>query len=216
MTKRLKAGYPGAVYHVVNRAIQGQLLFEDFGQYLTYLRILGDTLKDHPVHLFEFSLMPNHVHLLIQPATDQHMSGFMYDLTKTHAIALRRSRGDVGAGAVYKGRYRPSLIQTDAYFYTAARYVVRNPSRAGLVERPKDWLWGSASRIPEIQGVKLAPWPLPRPEQWDEYVNQVEPARELEFIRRCVRRGDPVANPTLDASDPALVRVPRIIITDKV
>ena len=215
MTKRPQAGYPGPVYHVVNRATKGQLLFEDFGEYLTFLRILAKVLDEHPVHLFAFSLMPNHLHLLLQPAEDRHLGPFMYDLTKTHAIAVRRWRGDLGAGALFKGRYRPSLVQTDAYFYTAARYVVRNPSRAGLVERPRDWLWGSASRIPETQGVRLAPWPVPRPERWDEYVNEVEPASELSFVRRCVRTGAPLANPFSDLEDPALVRVPSIVITDK-
>jgi putative transposase len=215
VTKRVRAGYSGPVYHVVNHATKGQLLYEDFGEYLTFVRILAQTLDRQPVDLFAFSLMPNHFHLLLRPAEDRHLSAFMYDLTKTHAIALRRWRGDLGAGAVYKGRYRPSLVQTDAYFYAAARYVERNPSRAGLAERPKDWLWGSASRIHEIQGVKLAPWPVPRPEQWEEFVNQVEPARELAFIRRCVRRGDPLADPMAGLEDPALVRVPRIVITDK-
>jgi putative transposase len=215
VTKRARAGYPGGVYHVVNRATKGQLLFEDFGEYLTYLRILADSLEAHPIDLFEFSLMPNHIHLLLRPAQDPDMSAFMYDLTKRHALAVRRWRGDLGTGALYKGRYRPTLVQTDAYFYTAARYIVRNPVRAALAERARDWLWGSASRIPATQGVRLAPWPVPRPSQWDEYVNQPEPAAELAFVRRCVRTGTPLANPFAGLEDPAPVRVPTIVITDK-
>jgi putative transposase len=203
------------VYHVVNRATKGQLLFEDFGEYLTYLRLLAEALNAHPIDLFEFCLMPNHIHLLLRPAQDPNMSAFMYVLSKKHAIAVRRWRGNLGAGALYKGRYRPTLVQTDEYFYTAARYVIRNPVRAALAERPRDWLWGSASRIPGTQGVRLARWPVPRPPQWDEYVNQVEPAPELAFIRRCVRTGTPLTSPSTGLEDPAFVRVPTIVTTDK-
>jgi putative transposase len=221
VTKRLRAGYPGPVYHVTNHAIKGQLLFQDFGEHLTFLRTLAWALGESPVVLFAFCLMPNHIHLLVQPAKDEDLSTFMYDLTKTYALAVRRWRGDVGAGAVFKGPFRRTLVDTETYFYTAARYIARNPVRAGLVERPKDYLWSSASRICAIQGVRLAPWPVPRPDGWDDFVNQPEPPRELDFVRKCVRHGKPLTRPSLDLEPPtdlartAIVRVGAIAIPDK-
>jgi hypothetical protein len=35
------------------------------------------------------------------------------------------------------------LIETDAHLAAASRYIVLNPVRAGVVERPGDYLWSS-------------------------------------------------------------------------
>jgi putative transposase len=35
------------------------------------------------------------------------------------------------------------LIETDAHMLEAARYVVLNPVRAGICERPEEWPWSS-------------------------------------------------------------------------
>ena len=38
-------------------------------------------------------------------------------------------------------------------------------------------MWSSASPVGMLQGVRLAPWPLPRPRDWQAFVNDVEPQR---------------------------------------
>jgi putative transposase len=195
---------PGSTFHVVNRATVGQLLFRDFGEYLVFLRILADVLKRAPVELFAYCLMPNHWHLLMRARNEDELARFMYAVTKAHAMALRRWRGNVGKGAVYQGRYRASVIHDDSYFYRAARYVERNPVRAGLAERVEEWLWSSASRIGEAQGVALAAWPVDRPPHWREFVNEVEPALDLDFIRLRTQQREALADPTADIEDVAI------------
>jgi len=189
---------PGTTFHVVNRATRGELLFEDFGEYLAFLRLLAWALSRAPVDLFAYCLMPNHWHLLLRPATHRDLSAFIYALSKEHALGLRRWRGCEGHGAVYQGRYRASPVHTDTYFYRAVRYVERNPVRAKLAERADEWLWSSASRIGAIQGVLLTDWPLPRPSNWAEFVSDVEPQRDVDFIRQRTRRCEPLADPTVD------------------
>src|SRR5688572_33490182 len=115
MPQRRKAD-PGSTFHVVNRATVDQLLFRDFGEYLSFLRLLARVLNQVPVDLFAFCLMPNHWHLLLRAATEQELARFMYELSKAHATALRRWRGNVGKGAVYQGRYRASVVHEESYF----------------------------------------------------------------------------------------------------
>jgi putative transposase len=207
---------PGTTFHVVNRATRGQLLFEDFGEYLSFLRLMAWALSRAPVDLFAYCLMPNHWHLLLRPATHRELSTFMYELSKEHALGLRRWRGDEGHGAVYQGRYRASPVDTDTYFYRAVRYVERNPVRAKLSERVDEWLWSSASRIGTIQGILLTDWPLPRPSNWTEFVNHVEPQRDVDFIRMRTRRCELIADPTvdLDVEAVAIRRPGRLAIPD--
>lgn len=189
------AGHAGTTFHVVNRATRGQLLFEDFGEYLLFMRLLAWALERTPIDLFAYCLMPNHWHLLLRPEASGDLSQFMYDLTKQHAQELRRWRDNVGAGAVYQGRYRASPVHTGTYFYRAVRYVERNPVRAKLAERADGWLWSSASRIGDIQGVRLVDWPEPRPKTWSAFVNEIESPEDLALIRKRTRRCEPIDDP---------------------
>src|SRR5690349_320974 len=92
----------GTTFHVVNRAIEGQLLFRDFGAYLAYMRLLARTLERVRVDMFGFCLMPNHVHFLLRPSGERDLVAFMQRLTSQHAMGLRRWTGTKGRGAVYQ------------------------------------------------------------------------------------------------------------------
>jgi putative transposase len=198
MPIRSSADHSSPTYHVVNRAAIGQLLFENFGEYLAYKRLLASALESSPIELFAFCLMPNHVHLLLRTPSEAELSAFMHRLTMTHALRLRGWRGTSGRGAVYQGRFRASLVANESYFYRAVRYIERNPVRAGFVQRVEDHLWSSASPIAIIQGVRLTPWPVPRPRDWPAYVNDVEPQHDLDFMRLRVQRREPLAELTVE------------------
>lgn len=203
MPIRPSADHASPTYHVVNRAAFGQLLYENFGEYLAYVRLMAWALDASPIELFAFCLMPNHLHLLLRTPEESDMSAFMHRLTMTHALRLRGWRGTRGRGAVYQSRFRASLVANDSYFYRAVRYVERNPVRANFVERVEDWMWSSASPVAMLQSVKLAPWPLPRPGDWRAYVNDVEPQRELDFMRLRIQRSEPLADPSVAVAAPA-------------
>jgi hypothetical protein len=48
-------------------------------------------------------------------------------------------------GHLFRGRFYSKRIQTPAHLISAITYVVLNPVRAGIVERPEQWLWSSYS-----------------------------------------------------------------------
>jgi hypothetical protein len=54
-----------------------------------------------------------------------------------------------------------------------------------------------------LQGIRLAPWPLPRPRDWQAYVNGVEPQGDLDFMRLRVQRRERIADPTAEVKTPA-------------
>jgi putative transposase len=201
--QRPSVEFPDSTYHVVNRAIYGQLLCRDFGEYLTFRRILAYALSQVPVDLYAYALMPNHWHLLVRAKSPKQLAAFIHLLSMIHGLELRRWRGSVGRGAVYQGRYWATVVHDDTYFYRVVRYVERNPVRAGLVDRASEWLWSSASPTGALQGIVLAEWPLPRPANWSAFVDEVEPARDLDFIRKCTRRGRRIIEPSTDAATPA-------------
>jgi len=46
-------------------------------------------------------------------------------------------------GHLFQGRYKAILIQKDTHLLEVCRYVVLNPVRARMVEKPEDWRWSS-------------------------------------------------------------------------
>lgn len=213
MPRRLTRGGAGVVFHVMNRATRGELLFRDFGEYLAFLRLLSSALEAVPIRLLAFCLMPNHWHLVVWPRSDEELTAFVYLLSKTHAQRLHRWRGTERTGAVYQGRFKAVPVQTEVYFYTVVRYVERNPVRAGLVERAEDWLWSSASPTAAIQSITLADWPLPKPVDWLSYVNDFEEPVDVDLIRVRTARGQAIRRESLDmeaAATPATEEVAAI------
>jgi hypothetical protein len=69
-----------------------------------------------------------------------------------------------------------------------------NAVRAKLVERAEEWRWSSAYRAVR-QDVKLtdflSPWPLERPQNWIELVNEPDKTSELDELRLSTQRGRP-------------------------
>jgi putative transposase len=195
----------GTTFHVVNRAIEGQLLFRDFGGYLAFMRLMARTLARVPVDMFGFCLMPTHVHFLLRPTGERDLVIFMQQLTSQHAMGLRRWTGTKGRGAVYQSRYWASPVQNDLYFCRVARYVERNPVRARLVESANQWLWSSGAPIAAVQGIELADWPVPRPSHWRSFVDALEPPNELAYIRLQTQNRLPIGE-RLESRAPLPVR----------
>jgi len=164
------------------------LLFREHGEYLAFHHLLAQALVERPIRLLACCLMPNHWHMVLWPAADRDMAGFYHWLCGTHARRLRRWRGTEGRGAVYQGPYCAVPVDTETYFYRVMRYVERNALRAGLVDRAEAWPWSSASPVGRIQGVELASWPVERPRHWIDFLNDVEPGPDLDFIRLCTAK----------------------------
>jgi len=134
---------PGGTMHVVARCNTREFCFtapEDFEILLDHL---GEMSRAYEIRLFGYSLLSNHIHLLLQaPAADvlgRPLRWFMTQTAKTfHRI---RSR----SGHFWERRYRACLVEDDLYALAALRYMDRNPVRAGIVEDPAAYAWSSCA-----------------------------------------------------------------------
>jgi putative transposase len=76
------------------------------------------------------------------------------------------------------------------------RYVERNARQAHLVVRAEDWRWsGLWRRLSGLDTPLLSDWPVPRPDDWLQRVNQPLTDSELAAIARSIRRGVPLGSP---------------------
>jgi putative transposase len=183
---------------VLNRTVARQTLFHKEGDYLAFERVLAEALDKYPMRVLAFCVMPNHWHFVLWPEKDGDLTAFMSWLTLTHTMRWHAHYQTSGSGHLYQGRFKSFPIETDEHLYTVLRYVERNALRAQLVERAEQWRWSSlylrASGDARVTRL-LHPWPVPRPEDWTEWVNEAQTESELAGVRRSVMRGSPYGAP---------------------
>jgi len=191
---RPRTGTAGVVFHVLNRAVRRERLFDSISDYRAFLKVIAQAQTRIPLRILAYCVMPNHFHLVVWPSTDGELSSFMHWFTATHSKRWHSHRQTIGTGSVYQGRFKSFPVQSDPHFLAVCRYVEQNPLRARLVARAEDWEWSSlCDRCNNCDHIQLAEWPIPQPDNWLDLVNHLEttPVRE---IQRSVARNLPYGN----------------------
>jgi REP element-mobilizing transposase RayT len=91
-----------------------------------------------------WTLMPNHVHLLVETWPDPALFRVGQGWKGPSAVAANRQLGRTGA--FWARDYFDRYIRDDAHIAAAIRYIGQNPGKAGLVDQAEDWPFGSARR----------------------------------------------------------------------
>jgi len=183
----------------MNRAIAGTQLFPHPEDYQAFEAIMAEAFRRVPMRLLAYCLMPNHWHMMLWPFADGDLSRHMHWLTMTHARRLRRYRDTPGRGHVYQGPFKAFPIEMAGGVICVGRYIERNALTANLVPRAEEWRFGSLWRRmnPHINdGVPpLFEWPVIRPTDWIDLVNEPQNKKEIDAIRLSVARGRPFGPP---------------------
>jgi len=105
-----------------------------------FLDILAEVVERYRFLCYAYCLMGNHYHLLIE-TLEANLSRGMRQLNGVYT--QRFNRRHKRSGHLFQGRYKAILVEKDTYLLEVARYIVLNPVRAGLVNRPGRWKWSS-------------------------------------------------------------------------
>ena len=144
MPRKPREEVEGGVFHVFARGNDKRLIYRDDVDRRTYLRMLGGTVKQRRWHLLAYCLMENHVHLLLETPAANLAVG----MQRLHSLYAREfNTRHRRSGHVFQGRYGAVRITTDEQLWTAARYIVLNPVKAGLCQSPDEWRWGSHAAV---------------------------------------------------------------------
>jgi putative transposase len=185
-------------YHVLNRANRRAEVFHDPADYDAFISLMVRAQEHEELPILAACLMPNHFHLVVQPARARSISRWIHWLCTTHVRHYHAKYGS--SGRVWQGPYKACLIQTDQYLLAAMRYVERNALEARLVRQAEDWRWGSLRwRRAWKSPLALCASPIDLPSYWTEFVNQPQTAAELAAIRECVNGQKPFGDPAWTA-----------------
>jgi REP element-mobilizing transposase RayT len=106
----------------------------------SFLKLLCHVNKRYKWICHAYCLMDNHYHILIE-TLEGNLSIGMRQLNGMYTQAFNRRHNRVGH--LFQGRFKAIVIQKDSHLLEVCRYVVLNPVRAKVVEKPEQWKWSS-------------------------------------------------------------------------
>ncbi len=130
----------GAIYHITQRAPGREKLFVEEHDYLKFLSLLKEITKQYSLSIFAFSLLPNHIHVLLR-VNNRDLASPMKALFQRYAIYFNNKYER--KGHVFCGRYRAALCNDERYLLTISAYIHLNAYRAGLSSTPFGYRWHS-------------------------------------------------------------------------
>jgi putative transposase len=194
MARLARVIVPGCPHHITQRGNRRQRTFFGDDDYQAYLALLADWCRRSGVQIWAWCLMPNHVHLMAVPETAQ---GLARAVGEAHRRYTRRVNFREGwRGYLWQGRFA-SYPMDGPYTLAAARYIERNPVRAGLVRRAWEWPRSSAAAHVAGRGHALLSGGgslLAEVNGWRRFLAEEGEAAEVALLRRHARTGRPLGD----------------------
>ncbi len=130
MPRSARIDIPGLLQHVIVRGVNRCDIFIDDRDRRRFLERMSLLLRETGTDCLAWSLMTNHVHLLLCPRHTR-LAPFMRRLLTGYAVGfnLRHHR----SGHLFQNRYKSLVCEEDSYLLELVRYIHLNPLRAGLV-----------------------------------------------------------------------------------
>jgi putative transposase len=180
-------------YHVYNRGVNRQQLFYTDREYRELVELMKEYLPGSRVEVHAYSLMPNHVHMILCQLEHLAMGMFMKRVCQEYAMRFNKRYGRVGH--VFQGRYKRVLVDKEEYLWHLSRYVHLNPVHGHLVRSAGEWEHSSFPAYmnggdPEFLTTDVILSIAGGKEAYMQYVDELRPAygEELEryFIDRSI------------------------------
>jgi len=132
---------PGVAHHVTQRGNNKQQVFLSDADFRLYRHLLATHAPKSGVSVLGYCLMPNHVHLVVVPESEESLARA---LGRTHGeYAAAVNAASTRSGHLWQNRFF-SCLMDEGHSLRALLYIDLNPVRAGLAESAWDWPWSSA------------------------------------------------------------------------
>ncbi len=139
---------PDCIWHITHRCHKKEFLLKFARDRTRFMFWLLEARKRFSLHILNYTITSNHVHLLVKDNEDP----------KTIPSAIQLTAGRMGQeynrrkgrkGAFWEDRYHATAIESGEHLRRCLVYMDMNMVRAGVVKHPADWAFGGYH---EIQG----------------------------------------------------------------
>jgi putative transposase len=181
----LRASIAGGLTHLTVRGVDRRLIFLDDYDRGAIVTGIARATNRYEWSLHAWAVLGNHFHLLVDGSQPKISSGMQL----INAIYARRYNARYGRrGHLVEERFGSYVIRSEAHYFRTIRYIVLNPVRAGLCDRPADWPWSSyratagLERAPafldvEAVWVRFGPTPAAAQAEFAAFIGEGLPGR---------------------------------------
>jgi len=181
---------PSLPHHVYARGNNQRSLFSYPYERAQFLYYLGRAKLKWPCELNAIALMTNHIHLVVVPPDQQHLSKLMAHTLQRYAQYRNDARGTTGK--LFEERFHCEPLDNDAYLASTLAYVDLNPVHGGVEDDPARCEWSTYGlHVPSSRcRIPSGLW-TPSPWYLGLGADQAErSARYAEWVRDCRERKD--------------------------
>lgn len=131
----------GLPHHITQRGNYQQDIFINADDRMKYLSWINEYSVKYGFSIFAYCLMQNHVHFIGVPLNKDSLAKVFNTAHMRYSQYFNKKLTQ--RGHLWQGRFY-SCVLDEPHLLLAARYVERNPVRAGLAKQPWQWPWSSA------------------------------------------------------------------------
>lgn len=139
IARSVSVDYP---HHVTQRGNNRATVFFDDEDRWFYANILKQYSQKYKLEIWAYCLMRNHVHLLAVPREDTSLAKGIGLTNMVYTQYINRRLGN--SGRIWQNRFFSCAVEKDAYLWSVARYIERNPVKAGILKKAEEYRWSSA------------------------------------------------------------------------
>jgi putative transposase len=140
MARLARAVVAGLPHHVTQRGNRREAIFLEAGDHVVYRYLLAAQTRKACVEVWAYCLMPNHVHLILNPSREDGLGLAVGEAHRPYTNFIN-ARGR-WTGHLFQSRFS-SVAMDEVHLMAAVSYVSLNPVRAHLVSQAADWKWSS-------------------------------------------------------------------------
>jgi putative transposase len=158
-----------------------------------YRELLTEGCKAAKVDILAYCLMPNPVHLVLTPSSEDGLRAVLADAHRRYSRRINQREG--WTGYLWQGRFASAPLD-EAHLLAACRYVELNPVRARIVAAPRDWSWSTARAHLNARpdGVASIGPMLTRVPDWAGFLAAGLPEADHLALRAAERTGRPLGS----------------------
>ncbi len=139
IARTVAVDYPHHVTQRGNNRIN--VFFEDEDRRF-YFKTLKRYSEKYRLEIWAYCLMANHVHLLVLPRAEDSLARGIGLANMVYTQYLNRKFGN--SGRVWQNRFFSCAVERETYLWSVARYIEKNPVKAGISTSAEDYPWSSA------------------------------------------------------------------------
>jgi putative transposase len=147
MPRQARLDFTGALHHIMVRGINKTPIFVDDLDRESFLERLQLNLDDSACSIYAWTIMDNHIHLLVKSGS-QGISYLMRKQLTWYAMYFNHKYHRTGH--LFENRYKSIICEEERYLLALIRYIHLNPIRSGMIKTLEDldqYQWSGHSVI---------------------------------------------------------------------